>query len=193
LASVIYCTGTAYLWIWTSARSFKILKPIFFVQVLQCVCVSAAYSGVVLAPNGKSDGSSSPVSNCRSPRTWLVRSLFSLSRTHQTLHCHCCHLWTYLSWEMPQEISRNKWQYLSPLQVASGGNVIHLNKKVKSISATFCEALNNVQRGSYISSVICLVTAGSRPTMNIIHETMHYVLLHCIKPCDDKYSNMYTY
>ena len=113
---------------------FYNFKTILLVQVLQCVCVSAAYSGVVLAPIGKSDGSSPPVSNCRSSRTWLVRSLFNLPRTHQTLHCHCYHLWTYLSWEMPREICHYKWQCLSPLQVAPSGHVIHLNKKVESIS-----------------------------------------------------------
>lgn len=73
--------------------------------------------------------------------------------------------------------------------MASGSHVIHLNKKVKSISATFCEALNNVQCGP----VICFVTAGVTPTMNIIHESMQFVLLHFIKPCDDNCSNMYIY
>jgi hypothetical protein len=50
---------------------------------------------------------------------------------------------------MPQEICHNKWQCLSHLQVASSGHVIHLNKKVKLISATFCEALNSVQCGTW--------------------------------------------
>jgi hypothetical protein len=147
LAPVVYCIGTAYLWIWSSIWFFIILRPILLVQVLQCVCVSAAYSGVVLATNGKSDRSSPSVSNCRLSRTWLVRPLFNLLRTHQTLHCHCYHLWTYLSWEMPQEIC-HKWQCLSPLQVDSGGHVIHLNKNVNPISATFSEVLNSAQCGS---------------------------------------------
>jgi hypothetical protein len=48
--------------------SFIILKVILLGKVLQCVCVSAAYGGVVLATYGKSDGTSSPVSNNESPR-----------------------------------------------------------------------------------------------------------------------------
>jgi hypothetical protein len=170
--SDVYCTGTSYLWIWSSAWSFIIWKFILLVQVLKCVCVSAAYSGVVLATNGKSDGTSSPVSNCRSPRTGLVGSLFNLPRTHQTLHCLCYHLWTYLSWEMPWEICHNKWQCLPPLQVASGSHIIHLNKMVKSIFSnilSLCEAVNNVECGYFIDPVICLVTSGGIPTMHIIH------------------------
>lgn len=44
-----------------------------------------------------------------------------------------------------------------------------------------------------VGLVIYLVTAGGIPTMNTILQTMHYVLLQFIKPCDDKYPNTYAY
>lgn len=50
------------------AQSFIILKLIFLGKVLECVCASATNGRVVLAANWKSDGTSTPVSNYRSPR-----------------------------------------------------------------------------------------------------------------------------
>jgi len=90
---------------------------------------------------------------------------------------------------MPQEIGRSKWQCLSPLQVTSGGHVIDLNKRWSRFQPHSVKFLTMYRVGP----VICVVTARGIPTMFIIHETMHFVLLHFIKPCEDKYSNMYTY
>ena len=51
---------------------------------------------------------------------------------------------------------------MSPLQVASSGHVIHLNEKVKSISATFYEALNT------FTAIVDL----SRSNFSIVHAPL---------------------